>query len=122
MAQTILVVDDETELADTYSRVLSESGFTCLIAYDGAAALSLFDSEHPALIFSDINLPSSSGFEIAEYVRQKSPDTPVILTTAYENPNTAEQVARAGAAGFLRKPFSNSDLISIVKSVIGVSG
>src|SRR6516162_5195332 len=80
---TVLIVDDEAEVAETWARVLKASGYTCLLAYDVAQALSLFDSQQPALVLSDINLAIGDGFEIARYVRQKRPGTAVILTTGY---------------------------------------
>jgi DNA-binding response OmpR family regulator len=118
LSQTILIVDDETEVADTCARVLRRAGFGCLVAYDSPVALSLFDSDHPALVLSDINLPTSDGYEIARYVRRKSPGTPVILMTTHHNSKVPEQAARAGAAHYLRKPFSNAELTSSIKSLL----
>jgi CheY-like chemotaxis protein len=122
---TILIVDDETEVADTCARVLTRVGFDCLVAYDSPAALALIDSRQPALVLSDINLATADGFEIARYVQRKTPGTPVILMTAYHNSSAPGQAARAGAAHYLRKPFSNAELTSTVKSLLadpGVSG
>jgi DNA-binding response OmpR family regulator len=79
----------------------------------------LFDSRQPALVLSDINLPTSDGFEIACYVRRKSPGTPVILMTTHHNSNVPGQATRAGAAGYLRKPFSNAELTSTIKALLG---
>lgn len=119
----VLIVDDETEVADTCARVLKRSGFECLVAYDSPEALALFDSRQPALVLSDINLPTGDGFEIARYVSGKSPGTPVILMTTHHNSNGRGQAARAGAAHYLRKPFSNAELISTVRSLLdGTSG
>ncbi len=119
MPYTILIIDDETEVADTCARVLKRSGFDCLVAYDSPAALALFDSRQPALVLSDINLPTGDGFEIARYVRRKSPATPVILMTTYHNSNAPGQAARAGAAHYLHKPFSNAELTSAIRSLLG---
>lgn len=118
MSVTVLIVDDETEVADTFARVLKRSGFDCLVAYDSPAALALFDSRQPALVLSDINLPTGDGFEIARYVIRKSPGIPVILMTAHHHTRVSGQAARAGAARYLRKPFSNAELISTVRSLL----
>ena len=119
MPETILVIDDETEMADTCARVLRAFGFKCLVAYDSARAFALIDSERPALVVADITLPTSDGFEIARYVRQSSPEIPVILMTAYHTPDIARDAQVAGAAAYLRKPFPNADLIATVKSLLG---
>jgi DNA-binding response OmpR family regulator len=115
---TLLIVDDETDVADTCARVLRKAGFDCLVTYDSPAALALFDSRQPALVLSDISLPTHDGFEIARYVRQKSAETPVILMTANHRADMAKKAAQMGASHYLRKPFSNSELIGAVKSLL----
>jgi CheY-like chemotaxis protein len=122
MPETILIVDDETEMADTCARVLRGYGFVCLVAYDSAKAFALIDSERPALVVSDITLPISDGFEIARHARQKSPEIPVVLMTAYHTPDIARDAQAAGAAAYLRKPFPNTDLVATVKSLLGGDG
>jgi DNA-binding response OmpR family regulator len=115
---TVLIVDDETEVADTCARVLKGAGFDCVVAYDSPAALSLFDARAPDLVLSDINLPTGDGFEIARYVRQKSPDVPVVLMTAQHSANASQKAARNGAARYMRKPFSNAELTATIKSLL----
>jgi DNA-binding response OmpR family regulator len=122
LAEMVLIVDDEAALADTCARVLKRAGFDCLVAYDSPDALVHFDSRQPALVLSDINLPTSDGYEIARYVRRKSPSTPVVLMTTNHSWNVPDQAARAGASSYLRKPFSNSELTSTVKALLnGIS-
>jgi two-component system, NtrC family, response regulator HydG len=116
--RTILIVDDEVDLADTCARLLQAVGYRCVIATSVAHAISLFDSERPSLVLSDITLPVSNGFEIARYVRGKSPVTPVILMTAYHTPQVARDAEAAGAAGYVRKPFANKDLVATINSVL----
>jgi DNA-binding response OmpR family regulator len=118
LSDTVLVVDDETEVADTCARVLKKSGFDCLVAYDSPTALALFDSRQPALVLSDINLPTGDGFQIARYVRHKSPRTPVILMTTHHDSRVSRRAAHAGATRYLRKPFSNAELTSAVRSLL----
>ena len=122
MPQTILIVDDEADLADTYARLLQGFGFTCLVAYDSAKAIALFDSHRPSLVLSDITLPSSDGFEIARYVHQKSPEIPIVLMTAFHTPDMARDAHAAGAVAYIRKPFANAELVSTVKSLLDGDG
>jgi DNA-binding response OmpR family regulator len=116
MPETILIVDDETDLADTCARLLKREGYECLVAYGMEDAIALFDARHPKLVLSDITLPTGDGFEIARHVRQHAPGTPVILMTAYHSGNSADEARLAGAAGYLRKPFANAELVATVKS------
>jgi len=119
LSYTLLIVDDEADVADTCARVLKRAGYDCVVAYDSPAAVALFESRQPALVLSDINLPNGNGFEIARYVRGKSPATPVILMTAYHDSSVPDQAARAGVARYLRKPFSNVALLSTIKFLLG---
>jgi DNA-binding response OmpR family regulator len=116
MPPTILIIDDERDLADTYARLLKAIGFDCVVAYRMEDAITLFDDRKPDIVLSDITLPSGDGFEIARYVRRKSPDTRVILMTGYHSAN-AETQAHQLANRYLKKPFPNSELISTVKGL-----
>lgn len=118
MNETVLIVDDEADLADTCARLLKGAGFNCVVAYRQEEALSLFESSRPNVVVSDITLPTGDGYEIARYVKAKSPGTPVILMTAYHSRSASDQAREAGAAGYLRKPFPNAELISTVQSVV----
>lgn len=106
-------------MADTCARVLRANGFNCLVAYGSAKAFALIDSERPALVISDITMPDSDGFEVARHASKNSPKIPVVLMTAYHTPEIARNVEHAGAAGYLRKPFPNAELIATVKMILG---
>jgi|SRR5581483_2260590 len=121
MPPTILIIDDETDLADTYARLLKAVGFDCVVAYRMEDAISLFDERKPDIVLSDITLPTGDGFEIARYVRQKSPQTPVILMTGYHSAK-AETEAHQLANRYLKKPFPNSELISTIKALAAQAG
>ncbi len=117
MSGVILIVDDEIDLAVGCERVLKKAGFRCLLAHDGPTALSLFDSYRPELVLSDVNLGNGDGFEIAKHVNETSPATPVILMTALSAISGPKD--GVGAALYLRKPFSNAELISAITSLLG---
>ena len=117
MLQIVLVVDDETDVAHTCARVLKKAGFECLLAYDSPEALALLDSGRPSLLLCDINLPTHDGFAVARHAHEKAPSTPIILMTGNDGIDLAK-AAKVGAAHYLRKPFSNSELISAVRSLL----
>jgi DNA-binding response OmpR family regulator len=118
LADTILIVDDETDLADSCARILGDAGFECLVAYDIDDALSLFDSRQVALVLSDIKFPQGDGFELSRHVRRTSPTTPVILMTGYDSAQREKEARLAGAMGYLRKPFSNARLVATIRSLL----
>lgn len=120
VVDAILIVDDESDVAESCARILKRAGFSCLVANDVPMALWFFDLHQPELVLSDIDLGSGNGFEIALYVGQKAPATPVILMTSssYVGMDALKVASRAGAAGYLRKPFSNSELIATVRFLL----
>jgi CheY-like chemotaxis protein len=107
----VLVVDDEHDVADLFRqqfrRELRSGKFLMDFAYSGAEAL-----EHIAipsdvqliLLLSDINMPGMTGLELLPKVRELRPDVPVIMITAYGDPQTRQKAVDFGAAGFLTKP------------------
>ena len=119
VTETILIVDDEIDVLDSCRRILKRAGFSCLTATNVPMALSLFDSQQPGLVLSDIDLVIGNGFELAHYVREKAPGTLIILMTGGGDLDAVKRAARIGVAGYLSKPFSNSELIATVRSLLG---
>lgn len=120
MAAKILIVDDEAEFLDTWTRLLERQGFRCVTADNAPRAIALLGSESPDLVLTDLSLAIGDGFEIARHARIHSPAIPVIIVTAY---NTAENAARArsaGADGYLPKPFSNRALTQAILSALNL--
>ncbi len=118
----ILIVDDDAEVAETCARVLKAAGFRCAVVYDLTSALSLFDMLRPVLVLSDINLPLGDGYEIVRHVKRHLPATPVILMTGLDGAQTRDRAIEAGAAAYLRKPFSNAELVGKVKALLPRDG
>lgn len=122
VAGAILIVDDDAEVGETCARVLRASGFRCAVVYDLTSALSLFDMLRPILVLSDINLPLGDGYEIVHHVKRHLPATPVILMTGLSGTQTRDRAIEAGAAAYLRKPFSNAELVAKVKGLLSRDG
>src|SRR6188474_550790 len=108
---TLLVVEDEAELARLIVRELEGAGYTVHHASDGHAALERFEVEKPDLVVLDWMLPGMDGLEVLRRLRQSSP-IPVLLLTA-----RAEEVDRViglevGADDYLTKPFGARELVA----------
>lgn len=106
----ILVVDDEEDMLENYSRLLSKMGYECLTQRDGRRALEVIDSFEPDIILSDLKMPDISGIDILDRVKELNPHIPVILVTAYGDIPTAVESVRKGAFDFISKPFSAEQL------------
>src|SRR5579863_6905775 len=106
----ILLVDDEVDLLDAYSRLLARAGMQCISALDSAQARQAISREHPDLVVTDLSLPDSSGLEIISAAQRESPKIPVIVMTGHGTPDLAQRAVAAGAECYLVKPVSIAEL------------
>lgn len=115
--QTILIIEDEKELANVLKAYLERSGYAVLMADRGDLGMSLWQEHHPDMVLLDLNLPGIDGIDIARKIRQ-SDDTPIIMVTA-----RVEEVDRLlglelGADDYITKPFSPREVVARVKAVL----
>ena len=106
---SILVVDDEPAFRLFVSTVLRDAGYEVRAAQNGAEALTLLGARHFHLVLTDLKMPDVSGIEILEAVRRDSPETPVILITAFGTIESAVEATRKGAADYLLKPLKDPE-------------
>jgi len=104
--QHLLVVDDEPLIRKFLVETLSRMGFTVKDAPDGAQALDMIKAETFDLIFTDMKMPHLSGMELLRKVRAVSPESMVIMMTAYATVETAVEAMKIGAFDYIIKPFS----------------
>jgi DNA-binding response OmpR family regulator len=118
MTGTILVVDDEEDLAEICERLLSRRGWNVMIASNREVALTML-ARHPppVLAIVDRQLPDGDGVDILRAAL--AVDTPVIVVTGYGSGATRRLALEEGAAGFLAKPFSAHDLLELVREIAG---
>jgi DNA-binding response OmpR family regulator len=118
MSGTILVVDDERDLAETCERLLSRRGWKVTIAGSREAALTMLAGHPPpVLAIVDRQLPDGDGVDVLRAAL--AVNTPVIVVTGYGSGATRRLALDEGAAGFLAKPFSAHDLLRLVREIVG---
>jgi CheY-like chemotaxis protein len=112
MSVLVLVVDDEPDVAELFRqrfrRDLRELRFKmdfAISATDALARIASIIEEPLILILSDINMPGMTGLEMLPQVRELRPDVPVIMITAYGDPETKRRAIEGGAEGLLTKPI-----------------
>jgi len=114
--RTILVVDDESAIADTLTEILSRNGYAAMTAYDGPSALEIALLTPPELLIADVALPGMSGIELAITIRRIFPDCKVLLISGHAS--TADLLATAQRAGhiftLLAKPLHPRELLARV--------
>jgi DNA-binding response OmpR family regulator len=119
-ATTILICEDDQHLRQLIRVVIGE-GFQYAEAHDGDEAVELALALRPQLIILDLMLPKRSGAEVLTAIREELPpdETHVILVSAW--PDADEAAVKAGADGFLPKPFEPDELTAMVYAVVGES-
>ena len=115
----VLIVDDEQVVCDAVRLVLREEGLSVAAAPDGRMALV-----HPAritcrLVLCDLMLPDLPGFEVIRLLREIRSGLPVVVITGYPTSENAMRAVEAGASDFLPKPFTESELLEVVRRILG---
>ncbi|MDL2285578.1 sigma-54 dependent transcriptional regulator [Desulfovibrio sp. OttesenSCG-928-F07] len=111
--QNILIVDDEIDFANGLSRMVAPafSDFNVSVANSGEEAISFVQENSAAVMLLDLNMPGISGMDVIEKMRSLSPNTAIIVLTAYGTIETAVSALKQGAWDFLAKPVKREDLI-----------
>jgi DNA-binding NtrC family response regulator len=120
--QRILIIDDDTSLRRVLEYNLQEEGYEVAAAADGATGLALFDERGPALVITDLKMPGMSGFQVLAAVKERSPETPVIVITAFGAVATAVEAMKLGAYDYITKPFNRDELRLTVKKALEMRG
>jgi FixJ family two-component response regulator len=115
----IAVIDDDASVRRALQRLLRLAGFTVETFSTAREFLSVAYWAQTACLVLDIHLPGMSGFELAEYLAVSRVPIPIVFITALDDVSTRERVNRAGAAGYLRKPFDQNALIEAIRRAIG---
>jgi CheY-like chemotaxis protein len=129
MSWLILVVDDEPDVEvlfrQQFRRDIRDGRFTMDFAQSGNSALNLISDAAGAsliLILSDINMPGMSGLELLPKAKAARPDVPVIMITAYGDPDTRRKAMEGGADALLAKPIDFVALRSEIDSRVAGAG
>ena len=115
--KTILVVDDEPQIAGIVTDYLRRDGFEVITAEDGVRAVDLFRSRRPELVILDLGLPRRDGIEVAREIRGES-DTPIIMLTARVEEDDRLRGLEIGADDYVTKPFSPREVVARVRAVL----
>ncbi|WPP47160.1 MULTISPECIES: response regulator transcription factor [unclassified Pseudomonas] len=116
-AVKVLVVEDESVLAENMNIYLSALGGEVRVASDGASAVGLGCSFAPDVLVLDYSLPDMTGFEVLDGLRRCGCLSPCVLITAHPGHRVSEEVRRRGIAHVLFKPFALADLAAQVLGV-----
>jgi two-component system response regulator HydG len=113
-ATTVLVVDDEASHLESIEKIIQREGMRALTASNARAALELARRHRVHVVLTDLMMPGISGIELLRAVKEISPDTEVVVMTAYGTVEAAVQAMREGAYDFIEKPLKR---VTLVKSL-----
>lgn len=113
---SILVVDDESAIANLIYEALFNAGYKALCVYDGKSAADEIEKNRYDLVLLDVMLPEVNGFELIGYIMQYN--IPVIFITAKANVNDRVKGLKAGAEDYIVKPFDISELLARIEVVL----
>jgi len=111
-------VDDDASVRDVISVLLSEEGYRCVVAASAEEALDLAQQEETPLVISDMKMPGHDGLWLLERLRDRLPDTAVIMLTGYGDTESAVDCLRRGAVDYLLKPPRLTDLIRAIERAL----
>ena len=110
----VLVVDDDKNMRLSLQTVLGDEGYRAKGVESAEAGLEVLEKEQFFMVITDAQLGGMNGYEFLERARQKWPDLPILMITAYATPKLAVEAIKAGAMDYLSKPFAPEELLHAV--------
>ena len=121
MAKSVLIVEDDQNIADLLRLYLEKEGYTAAIASDGGMGVELFRSMQPDLVLLDVMLPVMDGWGVLRTIRQQG-QTPVIMLTARGELNDKVSGLKMGADDYITKPFEMKEVLARIEAVLRRGG
>ena len=121
MAKTVLIVEDDRNIADLLRLYLEKEGYTVVIAPDGMRGVEQFRTVHPSLVLLDVMLPGLDGWGVCRAIRAES-QTPIIKLTAKSETEDKVNGLKQGADDYITKPFEMKEVLARIEAVLRRSG
>ena len=107
----VLIIDDDEAVRGVFRHVLQQAGLTVLEADDGDSGLTICAKRVPGVVFVDLRMPKMDGLAVLDAMKERHPDTPVVVVSGQGNMNDAIEALRHGAWDFVSKPVENELLV-----------
>lgn len=114
----MLVVEDEEVHAKLLGRLFS--GVEVRTARGGSEAIEMLKQQSPGCVVLDLNMPGMDGWEVADWIRKRFPELPVIVITAYHDDSFEQRAVDMGLAGYMRKPIILDEFVSVMGRLLPV--
>lgn len=119
----ILLIEDDSMIASIIALGMRTLGAPYLLdtAYSAEEGLDLFDENVYDLVMSDYNLRGMNGLSLLTTIRQRKPDVPTVLFTAYDTPQLQRQAREAGVNDYIAKPFLIEDFVNLARNLLPIA-
>jgi len=114
----VLVVDDQEVIQELCGEIADSLGYRVSVAANGVEALEVLEREHVDVLMADLKMPGISGMELLEKVKSRSPQTEVLIMTAYGSVPSAVQAMKLGACDYITKPFNIEEVKLLLERVV----
>ncbi|WP_412550250.1 response regulator transcription factor [Shimia sp. MIT910701] len=120
MGKNVLVIEDEPNIIEAISFILSRDGWSVATHSNGHDAVGVVQNAMPDLVILDVMLPGKTGYDILRELRSEdaTQGLPVLMLTAKGQVKDREMAERAGASRFMTKPFSNAEVLDAVRELV----
>ncbi|THD75585.1 response regulator [Thalassobius vesicularis] len=120
MGKHVLVIEDEPNIIEAISFILSRDGWRVDTHSNGHDAVSVVNAKSPDLVILDVMLPGRSGYDILSDLREadRTRELPVLMLTARGQSKDREMAQKIGASRFMTKPFSNAEVLEVVRQLV----
>lgn len=119
-AYTVLYAEDDEQTQDVMATVLRRIFKEVYVADNGAMGLSLFEEHHPDIVITDIQMPKKNGLEMARAIKESAPQTPIIITTAFNEERYFLGAIESGIDAFLFKPIDRTKLFQTLQKSVSL--
>jgi DNA-binding NtrC family response regulator len=116
---TILVVDDNQDLLETFAMILKRRGYRVQTAGDGLSAINKFKEQNFDVTLMDIVMPEMNGVDAFKKIKEIQPEAPIILMTAYSDEELIQNAKNEGARQIIHKPIHIDQLIDLINETAG---
>jgi len=115
---TILIVDDDPQLRQSFKKILSAEGHRVQTASSGEAGIAAVEKDKPDLVIMDVRMPGMTGLEAYQKINRIDPKLPVIIMTAFGTTDTAIEATKMGAFDYVLKPFEIPAILELIDKAI----
>ncbi|RLA78869.1 MAG: hypothetical protein DRG78_14100 [Epsilonproteobacteria bacterium] len=115
---TLLYVEDDLDIADEISELLECYFHNIHVAHDGEEGLNLFKKYNCDIVLTDIQMPEMDGFVMAKHIREISPDTPIVISSAFSDASYLKQAIALGISNYLIKPINIDNMLDTLDKIL----